>query len=189
MEEDKILREELHDKIVDLQGAVRVICRFRSIDADLPRFHKNFSADHRSVTLVKLPQPDATQPTATNNHLFVPNPSATGARIPNLRTAATMTPPTRNHLATGTPATRTPAAGTPSTRTFGPRTPVPPGETFTLNRVFGETASQEEMFHGVLPIVKSAVAVFNALICSYGPTGSGKTFTMKGTQLHYPFFT
>ena len=54
--------------------------------------------------------------------------------------------------------------------------------TFTFDRVFGERASQQQLYdQAAKPVVEQVLAGFNATICAYGQTGSGKTHTMEGT--------
>lgn len=58
---------------------------------------------------------------------------------------------------------------------------IPNEETFTFNRVFRPSASQLDVFEEIRPLVASCVDGYNVCIMAYGPTGSGKTFTMQGT--------
>ncbi len=52
---------------------------------------------------------------------------------------------------------------------------------FTFNRVFGEAASQKEVFDSAgLPLVRDLLQGKNGLLFTYGVTGSGKTHTMQG---------
>lgn len=53
---------------------------------------------------------------------------------------------------------------------------------FNYDRVFGPTASQEEVFAEVGTLVDSAVDGFKACAFAYGQTGSGKTYTMEGCK-------
>ena len=52
--------------------------------------------------------------------------------------------------------------------------------TFQYDRVYGPSASQEEVFADVGPLVDCAVDGFRVCIMAYGQTGSGKTYTMEG---------
>ena len=53
--------------------------------------------------------------------------------------------------------------------------------TFTFDRIFGERASQQQVYdHAAKPVVEQVLGGFNATICAYGQTGSGKTHTMEG---------
>lgn len=51
----------------------------------------------------------------------------------------------------------------------------------SFNHVFGENASQKEVFDLVaLPLVENLISGKNSLLFTYGVTGSGKTYTMSG---------
>lgn len=54
---------------------------------------------------------------------------------------------------------------------------------FTFDRVFGESASQADIFDEVEPVVQSALDGYNVCIFAYGQTGAGKTYTMEGDGL------
>ncbi|KAJ8754825.1 hypothetical protein K2173_015337 [Erythroxylum novogranatense] len=52
---------------------------------------------------------------------------------------------------------------------------------FTFDGVLDSSSNQEDIFQQVgIPLVKSALAGYNASILSYGQTGSGKTYTLWG---------
>ncbi|XP_016494624.2 kinesin-like protein KIN-14L [Nicotiana tabacum] len=51
---------------------------------------------------------------------------------------------------------------------------------FQFNRVFGPTATQEDVFRDTKPLVRSVMDGYNVCIFAYGQTGSGKTYTMSG---------
>ncbi|KAM7535266.1 hypothetical protein Aperf_G00000090904 [Anoplocephala perfoliata] len=55
-------------------------------------------------------------------------------------------------------------------------------EFFAFNRVFQDTANQEDIFEEIRPMIASFVDGYNVCILAYGPTGSGKTYTMQGTK-------
>ena len=53
---------------------------------------------------------------------------------------------------------------------------------FNFENVFDAAASQEDVYRTVRPLIESVVEGFNATIFAYGSTGSGKTFTLTGTE-------
>lgn len=53
---------------------------------------------------------------------------------------------------------------------------------FSMDRVFGQRSTQEEIFHDVQPLISSVIDGHNVGILSYGQKGSGKTFTMMGNN-------
>ncbi|XP_043723345.1 kinesin-like protein KIN-14L [Telopea speciosissima] len=55
-----------------------------------------------------------------------------------------------------------------------------PEKAFHFNRVYGPTATQEEVFQDVKPLIRSVMDGYNVCIFAYGQTGSGKTHTMCG---------
>ncbi|KAL8531036.1 hypothetical protein ACS0TY_007883 [Phlomoides rotata] len=55
-------------------------------------------------------------------------------------------------------------------------------KSFNFNKVFGPTATQEEVFSDTQQLVRSVLDGFNVCIFAYGQTGSGKTFTMSGPK-------
>jgi kinesin family protein 4/21/27 len=57
---------------------------------------------------------------------------------------------------------------------------------FTYDYAFGLEAQQQDVFAAcVSPLVESFLEGYNATVLAYGPTGSGKTYTMgMGSVLH-----
>lgn len=53
---------------------------------------------------------------------------------------------------------------------------------FEFDKVFCQSSSQEDVFVEVEPILRSALDGHNVCILAYGQTGTGKTFTMEGTN-------
>ncbi|KAM3338399.1 hypothetical protein P3S68_030485 [Capsicum galapagoense] len=51
---------------------------------------------------------------------------------------------------------------------------------FEFNRVFGSSATQEDVFRDTKPLVRSVMDGYNVCIFAYGQTRSGKTYTMSG---------
>merc|ERR1711935_136092 len=52
---------------------------------------------------------------------------------------------------------------------------------FTFDRVFPQSTSQDAVFTEVSEFVQSALDGYNVCLFSYGQTGSGKTHTMQGS--------
>lgn len=54
-------------------------------------------------------------------------------------------------------------------------------QTFVVDKYFEPTTVQADLFETIaLPIVESALLGYSGTILAYGPTGSGKTHTMRG---------
>ncbi|XP_053318937.1 kinesin-like protein KIFC3 [Spea bombifrons] len=53
---------------------------------------------------------------------------------------------------------------------------------FRFDKVFEPQCTQEDVFEGTLPIIRSCVDGYNVCILAYGQTGSGKTYTMMGNE-------
>ncbi|XP_061334371.1 LOW QUALITY PROTEIN: kinesin-like protein KIF18B, partial [Pezoporus flaviventris] len=57
---------------------------------------------------------------------------------------------------------------------------------FVFDRVFGEEATQEEVFqHSTSELLDSVLEGYNCSVFAYGATGAGKTYTMLGSE-HSP---
>ncbi|KAJ9183076.1 hypothetical protein P3X46_006987 [Hevea brasiliensis] len=57
-----------------------------------------------------------------------------------------------------------------------------PRKTFKFDAVFSPQADQADVFEGTAPFATSVLDGYNACIFAYGQTGTGKTFTMEGTE-------
>ncbi|CAL0300060.1 unnamed protein product [Lupinus luteus] len=55
---------------------------------------------------------------------------------------------------------------------------------FEFDKVFTQEVSQESVFVEIEPILRSAIDGHNVCVFAYGQTGTGKTFTMDGTNEH-----
>ena len=51
---------------------------------------------------------------------------------------------------------------------------------FNFNKVFGPSATQEDIYMDTQPLIRSVMDGYNVCILAYGQTGSGKTHTMSG---------
>ncbi|XP_021732678.1 kinesin-like protein KIN-14Q isoform X3 [Chenopodium quinoa] len=57
-----------------------------------------------------------------------------------------------------------------------------PRKTFKFDAVFGPQAGQADVFEDTAPFATSVLDGYNVCIFAYGQTGTGKTFTMEGTE-------
>ncbi|ESO91298.1 hypothetical protein LOTGIDRAFT_228774 [Lottia gigantea] len=55
-------------------------------------------------------------------------------------------------------------------------------KTFSFDKVFKTTATQEEVFADTKPVITSCADGYNICLIAYGQTGSGKTYTMMGPE-------
>ncbi|EAR90493.1 kinesin motor catalytic domain protein (macronuclear) [Tetrahymena thermophila SB210] len=53
---------------------------------------------------------------------------------------------------------------------------------FKLEHIFEEDATQMEVFSNLQELIQSVLDGYNVCIFAYGPTGSGKTYTMQGEE-------
>ncbi|GFY97654.1 di-glucose binding protein with Kinesin motor domain-containing protein [Actinidia rufa] len=57
-----------------------------------------------------------------------------------------------------------------------------PKKTFKFDAVFGPQSNQVDVFEDTAPFASSVLDGYNVCIFAYGQTGTGKTFTMEGTN-------
>ncbi|XP_009778437.1 kinesin-like protein KIN-14Q isoform X2 [Nicotiana tabacum] len=55
-------------------------------------------------------------------------------------------------------------------------------KTYKFDAIFSPQADQAEVFEDTAPLATSVLDGYNACIFAYGQTGTGKTFTMEGTE-------
>jgi len=58
--------------------------------------------------------------------------------------------------------------------------PAVPSKQYEFDKVFAPSATQEDAYEAVQPLIQSVMDGYNVCVFAYGQTGSGKTFTMEG---------
>ena len=82
----------------------------------------------------------------------------------------------------GTPPSLEPAAA-PERAVHPTELQLASGPRLAFDRVFPQTATQEEVFRDVaLPLVQPVLEGVNACVFAFGNTGAGKTFSMIGPE-------
>lgn len=57
---------------------------------------------------------------------------------------------------------------------------------YKVDHVFGEEASQLDVYNTVItPYINDAISGYNCTVFAYGPTGTGKTYTIFGENLEF----
>lgn len=67
---------------------------------------------------------------------------------------------------------------TPTRKKFTPKS----DKFFNFNKVFTNDSTQDDIFIGVSDNISAAFRGYNSTIFTYGPTGTGKTYTMYGDK-------
>ena len=115
-------RRALHNKLQDMVGNLRVLCRVRP-----------FTKAERSAEAVSVVEVDARGEKLTIEH------QAAGEKVSSKRE-------------------------------------------FDFTHVFGPDSTQEDIFHATSDLMTSVLDGYNVCIFAYGQSGTGKTYTMEGTD-------
>jgi kinesin family protein C2/C3 len=142
----------LHSQLLDLKGAIRVVCRVRPL---LP------GEGGRAAVAALGPRDEGAPP--CDVHVEEPARATPGGGTAPAASASAS-------------ASASPSAGGGAASSDAP----PLLRAFAYDRVFGPEAAQAEVFAEVAPLVRAVCDGYDACIFAYGQTGSGKTFTMAG---------
>lgn len=78
------------------------------------------------------------------------------------------------------PSTMTPSSS--SSSLLNTSTIIEKRKLFSFDKIFPKSCNQEDIYYQISPMVKATVRGYNTTVFAYGCTGSGKSYTMTGTN-------
>ncbi|TGZ70172.1 hypothetical protein CRM22_003343 [Opisthorchis felineus] len=160
LKEEETRRKRLHNRIQELTGNIRVFCRLRPEDSELPG---NGDSTNPLKPYLRVSSDDKLLFCSETLRELLP----TQSRAPWSKTGcAARTLP--NTAVTATP------SGIYANMVGSPKC-------FIFDRAFGPSSTQDDVYQEVDDLIISCIDGYNVCIMAYGQTGSGKTYTMMGT--------